>query len=74
MIEAILNRAMRWVLRDAAKKIASAFNDVDLTSHTFSINGGPLLQARGGATRFYSADEIDSAIKRLNEVIRELSG
>lgn len=58
---------------DAAKKVKAAFDGVSWDTNSFSYNGGPCLESKSGETKFYEAGEIDAAIKRLNQVLNELS-
>jgi hypothetical protein len=70
---AIRESGRKAVKTMAAKRVTAAFDGVDWSKHTFTINGGAYLEAPGGEKYFYKASEIDAAIKRLNAVLNELA-
>jgi hypothetical protein len=77
----LLERLVSWLLRrqnctvrrKAAAKVKEAFDGVNWSKQSFTINNGSFLQGSKGETQFYLAGEIDSAIERLNKVLRDLN-
>lgn len=62
----------RLIRRRIAKRILACFDGVDLTQHTFESGHGRFIRTTAGEDRFYSASQIDVAIKRVNELLSEL--
>ena len=52
-------------------RIRAAFENIDLTKHSFVVDGRA-LSTMGGASSFYSSDEVDKAIAALNKLMQEL--
>lgn len=64
--------ARRMIRRRIAKRVLACFDGVDLTQHTFENGHGRFIRTTAGEDRFYSAGQIDVAIKRVNELLAEL--
>jgi len=60
------------IRRQCAKRVKAAFDGVDWSQQSFIVPGIGTPDA-GGEKHFYKATEIDAAIKRLNEVLTDLS-
>jgi hypothetical protein len=63
--------ARRWIRRRIAKRILACFDGIDLNRHSF-VADGRTLRTQSGEERFYQAGEIDRAIDRINELMKEL--
>ena len=66
-----LLRLRRHERRKAARQIRECWNEIDLTRQAFFISG-ELLKSRAGDEEFYSAAEIDHALRRTNRLMRRL--
>ena len=60
------------IRKEIALKVKECFDDVEWRKQTFSVTGIGILKSDGEEC-FYKATEIDKAIKKLNEVLNELS-
>lgn len=69
---ALNRKAAAEARKDAAKRVKAAFDGVEWDRHAFIVNGVE-LKASTGERVFYSAKEIDAAIERLNDVLRDLN-
>ena len=56
---------------EIARKVSAAFDGVNWTKHSFTLNGVDRIKA-GGGELFYPAHEIDAAIDRLNSLLKDL--
>lgn len=64
----------RAIRIDAARRVKECFDGIDLTKQHFTVQGIGQLKDASGESQFYRAGEIDTAIKRLNAVLNDLSG
>jgi len=62
---------LSFINKRIAQAIVKCFKGVDWTRQTFVVNGETLKDNNGNAL-FYSAPEIDKAIKKLNRILRLL--
>ena len=62
----------RAIRREIASRVKECFDDVEWRKQTFSVTGIGILKSDGEEC-FYKVTEIDKAIKKLNEVLVELS-
>lgn len=61
----------RAIRIDAACRVKQCFDGLSLDRQSFVVNGIQ-LKDQSGETSFYRASEIDTAIKRLNAVLKDL--
>lgn len=54
-----------------AKQINACFDGIRLTRQTFTINGNT-IKSSSGERVFYEAEQVDRAIKNLNDLINSL--
>ena len=66
-----LLRLRRHERRKAARQIRECWHEIDLTRQSFFLSG-ELIKSRSGDEEFYSADEIDHALRRTNRLMRRL--
>ena len=72
VVSCLTGKISKSAKRAAAKRVKEAFDGVDWGNHTF-ITGSVTMTSKSGETKFYECGQIDAAIKRLNDVLRELS-
>jgi len=72
VVSCLTGKISKSAKRAAAKRVKEAFDGVDWGSHTF-ITGSVTMTSKSGETKFYECGEIDAAIKRLNDVLRDLN-